>query len=214
MGSRALFEFDRELGVDLVAGADEVGRGSLAGPLVAAAVLFDYSQPGAERFSGLAELNDSKAHTFASREALYTPIIKAARCAAIAVCSVAAIDADGLHVSNLAALREALMAVATDDCICLVDGYAVPEFGCVQRTVIGGDRTSAAVAAASVIAKVSRDRFMRRADALYPGWDFAANVGYSTEPHRAAIAARGICELHRRSFNSVAYQQLKLGQST
>ena len=84
------------------------------------------------------------------------------------------------------------------------------DFGIEQRAVVGGDSRSAAIAAASVLAKVARDRYMRRAEQAHPGWDFAGNVGYSTPEHRAAIAANGISPLHRRSFDSIAYQQLAL----
>jgi len=92
-----------------------------------------------------------------------------------------------------------------------VDGFEVPPFGYEQRAVVGGDSTSAAIAAASVLAKVTRDRYMRRAAERHPEWDFETNVGYSTPEHRAAIAAHGVSPLHRLSFASIAYQQLALG---
>ena len=120
------------------------------------------------------------------------------------------IDARGLHVTNLEALRCALRCVAREGALCLVDGFRVPELEFEQRAVVGGDARSAAIAAASVLAKVTRDRYMRRAERHHPGWDFATNVGYSTPEHRAAIAANGISPLHRRSFDSIAYQQLAL----
>jgi ribonuclease HII len=114
-------------------------------------------------------------------------------------------------VTNLDALRTALRRVARPDAICLVDGFRVRDFGIEQRAVIGGDSRSAAIAAASVLAKVTRDRYMRAAAERHPGWDFDTNVGYSTPEHRAAIAANGISPLHRLSFASIAYQQLPLG---
>lgn len=206
-----LIDHDRTLESPLVAGADEAGRGSLAGPLVAAAVLFDYAELREDDLAGLASLDDSKAHTRASREELYPLIVARAKRVAVAVRSVAEIDASGLHKSNLAALGDALEAVAERDCVCLTDGYAVADLKLAHRAVVGGDGKSAAIAAASVVAKVTRDRYMRHADSRYPGWGFAENVGYSTPEHRSAIAARGICDLHRRSFDSVAYQQLELG---
>ena len=92
-----------------------------------------------------------------------------------------------------------------------MDGFAVPPFGYEQRAVVGGDSTSAAIAAASVLAKVTRDRYMRRAAERHPSWDFDTNVGYSTPEHRAAIAEHGVSPLHRLSFASIAYQQLALG---
>ena len=130
---------------------------------------------------------------------------------AIVVRCVRGIDARGLHKTNLAALRSALRCVAPPGSICLVDGFRVPEFGSEQQAVIDGDEKSAAIASASILAKVTRDRYMRRAAELHPGWDFHTNVGYSTPEHRAAIAANGVSPLHRRSFDSIAYQQLALG---
>ncbi len=113
-------------------------------------------------------------------------------------------------MTNLDALRSALLAVACGEALCLVDGFHVPPFGFDQRAVIGGDSTSAAIAAASVLAKVTRDRYMRRAAERHPSWDFETNVGYSTPEHRAAIATHGVSPLHRLSFASIAYQQLAL----
>jgi ribonuclease HII len=121
------------------------------------------------------------------------------------------IDARGLHVTNLAALHEALRRVACPGCICLSDGFPVAPLEQEQLAVIGGDAKSAAIAAASVIAKETRDRYMRRADLAHPGWEFASHVGYSTPEHRDAIERLGISPLHRRSFDSAAYQQLALG---
>ncbi len=120
------------------------------------------------------------------------------------------IDARGLHVTNLAALRDALAKVARPGCICLSDGFSVAPLGHDQRAVVGGDGKSAAIAAASVIAKETRDRYMRRADLAHPGWEFSSHVGYSTPEHRDAIERLGISPLHRRSFQSAAYQQLAL----
>jgi ribonuclease HII len=196
--------------VRLVAGADEAGRGCLAGPLVAAAVLFDQQAISTRELRWLSALNDSKQHDHAAREDLYPRVLASARAVAVVSRSVRSIDANGLHVTNLGALAEALALVACDGCLCLIDGFAVPDFGYEQRAIINGDATSAAVAAASIIAKVTRDRFMRRADALHPGWEFAAHVGYSTPEHRAAIARHGVSPLHRMSFQSSAYQQLAL----
>jgi ribonuclease HII len=113
-------------------------------------------------------------------------------------------------VTNLAALRGALRQVACDGAICLVDGFRVPPFEHRQQAVVDGDCRSAAIAAASVLAKVSRDRYMRKAAERYPLWDFETNVGYSTPEHRAAIAEHGISPLHRMSFQSIAYTQLPL----
>lgn len=208
---RKLFAFDRELGVRFVAGADEAGRGSLAGPLVAAAVLFDVERLTLSDRRSLARLNDSKQQSEALREELYPVVLRACAKAAVVSRCVRGIDSRGLHVTNLDALRSALLRVAHPDGICLVDGFKVPDFGLEQRAVIDGDCRSAAIAAASVLAKVTRDRYMRRAAERHPEWDFSANVGYSTPEHRAAIATHGVSPLHRMSFNSTAYQQLRLG---
>jgi ribonuclease HII len=207
---RRLFAFDRDIGCRFVAGADEAGRGSLAGPLVAAAVLFDLERLTLADRRALSRLNDSKQHTDEAREELYPLVLRAAAQSVIVSRSVRGIDSRGLHVTNLDALRSALLGVARDGCVCLVDGFNVPEFGHPQRAVIDGDCRSAAIAAASVLAKVTRDRYMHRAAERHPRWDFATNVGYSTPEHRAAIAEHGVSPLHRMSFQSIAYTQLAL----
>lgn len=207
---RRLFAFDRALGARFVAGADEAGRGCLAGPLVAAAVLFDYERLSRADLRALSALNDSKQQTAERRDALYPVILRVAtRVAVISRCAPG-IDRRGLHVTNLAALRDALARVACEGAICLSDGFPVADVGHEQQAVVGGDARSAAIAAASVIAKVTRDRFMYRADAAHPGWEFASHVGYATREHRAAIERLGITPLHRLSFQSAAYQQLAL----
>ena len=203
-------QHDRALGVRYVAGADEAGRGCLAGPLVAAAVLFDVEALGVREVRALTALNDSKQHDPEAREALYPVVLRTALKAAVVSRCARGIDGYGLHRTNLAALREALLRVARPGCLCLTDGFAVPPFGHEQRAIIDGDATSAAIAAASILAKVSRDRFMHRADARHPGWDFRSHVGYSTPEHREAIQRQGVSPLHRMSFQSTAYQQLAL----
>lgn len=207
---RRLFAFDREIGSRWVAGADEAGRGSLAGPLVAAAVLFDLERLTLSDRRALSRLNDSKQHTEAAREELYPLVMRAAASTAIVSRCVRGIDGRGLHVTNLDALRCALLRVAREGTMCLVDGFEVPPMQYPQRAVIDGDCRSAAIAAASVLAKVTRDRFMRRVAARHPQWEFDTNVGYSTPEHRAAIAEHGVCPLHRMSFQSIAYTQLHL----
>ena len=210
---RRLFAFDRRLGARLVAGADEAGRGSLAGPLVAAGVLFDYGALSTREVRSLRALNDSKQHTGLAREELFPLVLRsAARVAVVSRC-VRGIDRRGLHRTNLAALRDAVSAVTRDvdgDLVCLLDGFSVPDFGRPQRAIVDGDATSAAIAAASIVAKVTRDRYMRHADSEHPGWSFAEHVGYSTPEHRDAIIRQGVSPLHRLSFQSLAYQQLAL----
>jgi ribonuclease HII len=198
------------LGVRYVAGADEAGRGCLAGPLVAAAVLLDVDALGVREVRALSALNDSKQHSAEARETLYPVVMRTALRVTVVSRCVRGIDARGLHRTNLAALRDALAGVARPGCLCLVDGFSVPDFGHEQRAVINGDATSAAIAAASIVAKVTRDRFMHRADKRHPGWEFAAHVGYSTPEHRDAIQRIGVSPLHRMSFQSTAYQQLAL----
>jgi ribonuclease HII len=196
--------------VRFVAGADEAGRGCLAGPLVAAAVLFDYERLTLSDLRALSALNDSKQHNAEMREQLYPRVLRIATRVAVTSRCVRGIDERGLHNTNLAALSDVLRRVGRRDCLCLSDGFPVPPTGYDQRPVVGGDALSAAIAAASVIAKVTRDRFMQRVEARYPGWDFAIHVGYSTPEHRAAIERLGVSPLHRMSFQSMAYQQLAL----
>jgi ribonuclease HII len=211
---RRLFQHDRRLGVRYVAGADEAGRGCLAGPLVAAGVLFDLHALGVREVRALSLLNDSKQHTPEARERLYPLVLRCAMRSVVVSPSAESIDARGLHRTNLDALRDALERVSdgipAGSVLCLVDGFRVPDFGREQRAIVDGDATSAAIAAASILAKVSRDRFMVRADALHPGWHFAEHMGYSTPVHRDAIQRHGVSPLHRMSFQSTAYQQLAL----
>ena len=208
--ARRLFAFDRSLGKRFVAGADEAGRGCLAGPLVAAAVLFDLDGVKPADVRALGALNDSKQQSPAARAAVFPVILRVAAKVAIVSRCAPGIDARGLHVTNLAALRDALRRVACESCVCLSDGFPVAELGYEQQAVIGGDAKSAAIAAASVIAKETRDRYMRRADRAHPGWEFAQHVGYSTPEHREAIERLGVSPLHRLSFQSAAYQQLAM----
>jgi ribonuclease HII len=207
---RRLFAYDRRLGVRWVAGADEAGRGCLAGPLVAAGVLFDTEALTTRQLRSLSRLNDSKQHSIEIREELFPIVLRtAAKICVVSRCA-RTIDARGLHKTNLAALRDALLGVARPGCICLSDGFPVGDIGHEQRAIVEGDATSAAIAAASIVAKVTRDRYMRHADELHPGWEFAAHVGYSTPEHRDAIQRLGVSPLHRLSFQSMAYQQLAL----
>jgi ribonuclease HII len=205
-----LFRFDRSLGSRFVAGADEAGRGSLAGPLVAAAVLIDYENLSLRDRRALSDLDDSKVRSPEEREELYPCVLRAATRVAITVRCVRGIDARGLHVTNLAALARSLERVAVPGAVCLTDGFRAPTCSVAHRAVVDGDAKSAAIAAASVVAKVTRDRYMTSVDGAYPQFGFAGNVGYSTPEHRAAIIEHGPSELHRRSFQSIAYSQLEL----
>lgn len=207
--STALLDFDRARG-DRVAGTDEVGRGCLAGPIVAAGVLFDYSRMNESDLTVLASLNDSKKLSAPRREQLFGEITRAAESVAVIVRSAAYIDQYGLHRTNLHCLGTALDRVASPDDVLLSDGYM--PFGLEQpcEVVVKGDATSAAIAAASIIAKVSRDRFMREASERFPEFGFDQHVGYATATHREAIQQHGPTILHRRSFASSAYEQFQL----
>ena len=205
------FAFDLELaGRVMVAGADEAGRGCLAGPLVAAAVCFDYASLGDDDYEALAALDDSKRLKPERREALYAEVVRRARLVSVVSCSPASIDGRGLHRCNLEGLGSALAALRPRPAVCLVDGFRLPGYEGEHLAVVGGDGKSAAIAAASVIAKVTRDRIMLRLHERFPHYGFDRHVGYATAAHREAIETHGTCELHRLSFASVAYRQLDL----
>jgi ribonuclease HII len=209
--SRRLFAFDRGLGSRKVAGADEAGRGCLAGPLVAAAVLIDHESLSTADRRMLSGLHDSKQLTAEKRDELYTAVMRAAERVSVVVRSARGIDDRGLHVTNIEALSSALERLRPgEETTCLVDGFSLRQCAVPHRAVIEGDGTSAAIAAASVLAKVTRDRYMHGAGREHPGWGFEEHVGYSTPEHREAIERIGISPLHRRSFQSVAYSQLEL----
>ena len=145
------------------------------------------------------------------REELYPAVLKAAARTSVVVRCVRGIDSRGLHNTNIEALGTALERLQPgDDATCLVDGFSLRGCAVPHRAVIEGDGTSAAIAAASILAKVTRDRYMHGIAAQHPGWGFDEHVGYSTPEHRRAIKQIGISPLHRRSFQSVAYSQLEL----
>ncbi len=194
-----------------VAGADEAGRGCLAGPLVAAAVLLDYESLSNADRRALSGLHDSKQMKPERREELFPAVLRVAARTSIVIRCVRGIDSRGLHVTNIGALAAALERLRPDEgATCLVDGFSLRDCAVPHRAVIEGDATSAAIAAASVLAKVTRDRYMRGIAGDHPGWGFDEHVGYSTPEHRRAIKQIGISPLHRRSFQSVAYSQLEL----
>jgi ribonuclease HII len=205
---RKLLAFDRRLGVRFVAGADEAGRGSLAGPLVVAGVLFDYECLRDHRVRPLGLLNDSKQLAPREREELFRAVAGCATRIAVRVIPPAVIDSDGLHRSNLRGLREALWALSPPAEACLVDGFRLGPTAPEHRAVVDGDEKSAAIAAASIVAKVVRDRSMRRVDALYPQYGFSSHVGYITPGHSAVVRERGPSEIHRRSFEARCYAEL------
>jgi ribonuclease HII len=208
---RKLLNFDRKLGVRFVAGADEAGRGSLAGPLVTAAVLFDYAGLRDHRVRPLALLNDSKQLTGDERENLFRAVSRCAEKIAVRIIPPTVIDRDGLHRSNLRGLRETLADLCPPAEACLVDGFRLGKLAPEHTAVVDGDERSAAIAAASIVAKVVRDRTMHRMDALYPHYGFASHVGYITPRHSAAVRERGPSEIHRLSFEARSYAEHAAG---
>jgi ribonuclease HII len=205
-----LLRYDRRLGARRVAGADEAGRGSLAGPLVVAGVLLDYESLRGHRVRPLASLNDSKQVGPEEREHLFRAVMTCASRISVRVIPSCEIDRNGLHRSNLWGLRMVLTDLAPPAEACLVDGFRLGPLAPPHVAVVDGDTKSAAIAAASIVAKVTRDRLMRRLDALYPRYGFSSHVGYITPSHTAAVRTHGPCDQHRRSFNARAYLEDEL----
>jgi ribonuclease HII len=179
-----------------LAGIDEVGRGPLAGPVVAAAVILD---PQAVP----AGLDDSKKLSAARREELFAIIAESALAIGIASVTAAEIDAINIRQATLLAMRRAVAALPVQPAGVLVDGNDPPVLACPCEAVIGGDAQIASIAAASIIAKVTRDAMMARLCQLYPVYGFSAHAGYGTPQHRAALQAHGPCPEHRFSFAPV-----------
>jgi ribonuclease HII len=178
-----------------IAGMDEVGRGPLAGPVAAAAVILD-----PERLPK--GVNDSKCLDREAREELYEKILGRAIAVAVAFVSAAEIDLINIRQASLLAMRRALAALAIKPRYVLIDGNDLPLALCCEgETIIDGDAKSMSIAAASIVAKVTRDRLMRRLCGVYPVYGFSRHVGYSTEEHLAAIARHGPCPYHRLSFS-------------
>jgi ribonuclease HII len=198
---RRLLAHDCRLGSALVGGADEAGRGALAGPLVAAAVLLEPAALDAATRRSLRSLDDSKRCTHAVRERLLPCVLAAARRVTVVVRGVADVDAGGVHRANLGALAAALDGLdAPAEASLLVDGFRLPALRRPHRAIVDGDATSAAIAAASIVAKVVRDRLMVAAAPSHPAYGFERHVGYATPEHVAALRRHGPCALHRRSF--------------
>jgi ribonuclease HII len=170
-------------------------------------VLLDYACLRDHRVRPLASLNDSKQLTIGERERLFRAIVGCAETIVVRVVSPREIDEFGLHRSNLAGLRHVLAELSPPAEICLVDGFRLGPQAPAHRAVVDGDEKSAAIAAASIVAKVTRDRYMRRADALYPHFGFRSHVGYITPSHSAVVRERGPSEIHRRSFEARCYAE-------
>ena len=187
-----------------VAGVDEAGRGPLAGPVVAAAVVLSSRD-------GWDGMNDSKQLAPEKREALFARVLNQARAFSWSVVGARAIDRVNIRRASLEAMRRAVLRLAVAPDLVLVDGDSrVPELACEQRAVVGGDARMLSIAAASVVAKVVRDRIMQRLDRVWPQYGFARHKGYGTPEHLAALAAHGPCPLHRFSFAPVMELELPL----
>jgi ribonuclease HII len=180
----------------LVAGVDEAGRGPLAGPVVAAAVILDDKK----RIRGLA---DSKVLTPAVRDRLYDEIRAKALCCSVAEASVEEIDTLNILQATLLAMRRAVEGLRLKPAKVLVDGNQLPRLKIHAEAVIGGDAIVKAISAASILAKVHRDRLCLQLHALYPQYGFDEHKGYSTPQHFAALKTHGACAIHRRSFAPV-----------
>jgi ribonuclease HII len=191
--TRTLENTYRRLGFVHVAGVDEVGRGCLAGPVVTAAVVLDPTQ----RIAGLA---DSKQVPAADRERLYEHILRRARACAVSAADPDEIDAINIHQASLRAMQRAVLALVPLPDLVLVDAFRIPGLFMPQRGVLHGDARCAAIAAASIVAKVSRDRMMLELHARDPRYGFDRHKGYATADHLAAVAQFGYSTVHRRSF--------------
>jgi ribonuclease HII len=191
--SRALENDVRRLGFVHVAGVDEVGRGCLAGPVAAGAVVL----PVDRRIPGVA---DSKTLTPEERERLFVEIVGVAIAWRVAVVDVEEIDRINIHRASLLAMRRAVMALDPLPGFVLVDGFAIPGLVIAQRAVIGGDRRSSVIAAASILAKVTRDRLMIDLHARDPRYGFDRHKGYATRDHLDAVGRFGYSDVHRRTF--------------
>ena len=188
-------------GFRLIAGADEVGRGALAGPVVAAAVILDLRQVPEG-------IDDSKKLTRLQRERLAVEIERCAIAFKVARVEHSQIDRINILQASLLAMRQAVKGLQPQPDYVLIDGrQELPDLHCPQLAIVKGDGLSASVAAASILAKVARDRLMRDYDGEYPGYGFASHVGYTTREHQKAIAQLGPSAIHRKTFNGVQFLQ-------
>ena len=181
-------------GIDLVCGVDEAGRGPLAGPVCAAAVILP-------RDLEIEGLNDSKKLSDKRRRALYEVITEQAISYGIAMVDEKVIDEINILQATFLAMRQAVLQLSEKPALALVDGNREPDFGDIPiKTIVKGDSLSANIAAASILAKVTRDRFMEEQDAIYPQYGFSVHKGYGTKAHYEALREFGACPIHRRSF--------------
>ena len=190
------YDFENSLaerGFTAVCGIDEAGCGPLAGPVYAAAVILDPNDP-------IEGLNDSKKLTEKKREALFPEIQKRARAWAIASASAREIDEINILQATFLAMERAMAQLAPPPELALIDGNCSKDFGLPVRTIVKGDSLSASIAAASILAKVTRDRLMEQYDEQYPQYGFAVHKGYGTKRHYAALREYGPCPIHRQTF--------------
>jgi ribonuclease HII len=190
---RTLENAVRRLGYPNVAGVDEVGRGCLAGPVIAAAVVLD-----PERY--VARICDSKVVTALEREQLYDRITHEASAGAAPAADAAEIDTYNIHQASLRAMQRAVLQLAPLPSFVLVDAFRIPDLPMPQRPVVHGDARCTAIAAASIVAKVTRDRLMQRLHEQDPRYGFDRHKGYATRDHLDAVARHGYSDAHRRSF--------------
>ena len=187
-------------GYKLVCGVDEAGRGPLAGPVCAAAVILPPD-------CAIEGLNDSKKLTDKRRRALYDVIVEQAVAYGIAFASHQEIDEVNILQATFLAMRRAASQLAVQPELVLVDGNRDPQLGLPSQTIVKGDSLSASIAAASILAKVTRDRWMEELDAKYPQYGFAIHKGYGTKRHYAALTEFGPCEEHRQTFLKKFYEK-------
>lgn len=192
-------EMLRDAGISPVAGVDEAGRGPCAGPLIIASVILD--DPFADTWR---EIRDSKEISEKKREVLFDVVMEYAAAVSVIEVSPEEIDLRGVHAANLDGMRRAVNGLSITPAYALTDGYAIEGLGVPNLAVWKGDQVAISIGAASIIAKVTRDRIMREMDALYPGYGFAGHKGYITAAHTAAIQERGVLPIHRKSFSNIA----------
>ena len=186
-------------GMSTIAGVDEAGRGACAGPLVVAALILKDPKSVA-----LEEVRDSKELTAQKREELFDLVISESMSYAIIEISPTEIDAIGLHKSNLEGMRRAIHALKTEPQYILTDGYRIDGLSAPSLAVWKGDQVAITISAASILAKVHRDRIMDKLDEQYPGYGFAAHKGYVTRSHEKSLSELGVSEVHRRSYANIA----------
>lgn len=186
----------KEMPTLLIAGVDEVGRGPLAGPVVTAAVILDPNNP-------ITGLMDSKVLSEAKREALFPEIKAKALAWAIGRCEVEEIDHHNILQATMIAMQRAVAGLKIAPHKVLVDGNRTPDFGIPAEAIVKGDQSEPSISAASILAKVTRDREMVEMDRLYPGYGLAKHKGYPTKDHIEALQQLGVTEIHRRSFGPV-----------